>query len=96
MDWGFLNLLGVMLSIGLALAVPFGAVLLFKSLAARVERRPGPDRGLDAETVRELEDLRNRVEELERMQARVGELEERVDFSERILTRDKPSGQLKP
>jgi uncharacterized protein YlxW (UPF0749 family) len=93
----FLGFLGVMVSIGLALTIPLGAILLFKSLAARAERTAGSgDRDIDAGTRPELEDLRSRLDELERLQARVEELEERMDFSERILTRDKSAGQLNP
>ena len=36
----------------------------------------------------ELEELRNRIEALEDTAYRVQELEERVDFAERLLTRD--------
>ena len=45
---------------------------------------------------REMDDLRARMTDLEQVQGRVEELEERMDFSERVLTRDKETGQLKP
>ncbi len=54
----------------------------------------------------ELEELRARLAELEDLQARVvtgetaarriAELEERLDFTERMLARQKPAAQLKP
>jgi hypothetical protein len=94
MDSGFLNLLGVMVSIGLAASIPFGATYLFKALATRVERKPGVGDG-------EIEALRRRIAELEEasfreMEAvsqRVVELEERLDFAERLLPRTDAAGR---
>jgi len=49
----------------------------------------------DAGQIREeLELLRQRVAELEGVPERMSELEERVDFSERLLTRQRDAGQL--
>lgn len=66
-----------------------GAVLrpLIRALARRVEGQV-IDQGLQ----NEVGQLRARVAELEELHARLGELEERVDFSERLLTR----GQVQP
>ena len=52
--------------------------------------------GATPEVERELEELRARVGELEQVEGRVAELEERMDFSERMLIREKATGQLKP
>jgi hypothetical protein len=48
---------------------------------------------MHAERVAELE---QRVEELESVQARVYELEERLDFTERMLARERSPGALAP
>ena len=87
MDSGFLGLLGVMVSIGMAGAICIGAVFVFKALASRIELRGGgPD---------DLERIKARLAELEATQgaggdpaetdSRLAELEERVDFAERML-----------
>jgi hypothetical protein len=55
---------------------------LMKAWARRIEGR-----GLDAGEVRaELDDLRMRMQEFEAERARFVELEERIDFTERLLT----------
>ena len=87
MDSGFLNLLGVMVSIGMAGAIPIGALFVFRALAKRIEPR-GAESG-------ELEPIKARLAELEAAQGasgaleqtdrRLAELEERVDFAERLL-----------
>ncbi len=55
---------------------------LVRALARRLEGKVGPGGAVMAE----LEDLRARVRELEGTQGRLLELEERLDFTERILT----------
>jgi hypothetical protein len=46
-------------------------------------------RGLDAQALAELDDLRAQVRDLEGVQHRVADLEERLDFAERMLTAGK-------
>jgi hypothetical protein len=63
-----------------------GALLLWplvRAWARRLERGGG---GADQEARGEIEALRARVAELEVVEQRVLELEERMDFSERLLT----------
>ncbi len=63
-----------------------GAFLLWplvRAWARRLERGGG---GADQEARGEIEALRARVAELEVVEQRVLELEERMDFSERLLT----------
>ena len=55
---------------------------LVRALARRLEGKGGAGAALQAE----VEELRARVHELEAGQARVLDLEERLDFTERILT----------
>ncbi len=43
-------------------------------------------RGMDAGAITELDDLRAQMRDLEGVQRRVAELEERVDFTERLLS----------
>lgn len=58
--------------------VPIG-----RALVRRMEGR-GPD-----SSVGELEEIRVRLQQLEAREARVAELEERLDFAERLLTRER-------
>ncbi|NIN09935.1 MAG: hypothetical protein GTN62_00830 [Gemmatimonadales bacterium] len=44
----------------------------------------------------EIENLHARVEALEDLAFRVHDLEERLDFTERVLTQQKDRGQLRP
>jgi hypothetical protein len=55
-----------------------------RALAARIEGRRAPDH----ETLLELEDLRARVAALEEGQSHLAELQERLEFAERILSRE--------
>ena len=66
----------------------------FVGVRAFQRRLEGKDESSD--TRRELDELRARMGDLEQIQVRVEELEERMDFSERLLTQDKQPGQLKP
>jgi Tfp pilus assembly protein PilO len=72
------------------LAVVFmlvAGVVFFPLLRAYARRL---ERGAGGEAAAELEQLRARVAELEALHHRVAELEERVDFSERLLTQRAP------
>jgi hypothetical protein len=55
-----------------------------RALAARIEGRRAPDH----ETLLELEDLRARVVALEEGQSQLAELQERLEFAERLLSRE--------
>ncbi len=75
-------------------AIAFGVSLVVlawrrrRALAARAEYSTGE---VQAERVLDLE---ARVAELEMAQGRVLELEERLDFTERLLTRQRDAGRL--
>jgi len=44
----------------------------------------------------ELDDLRKRLGEVEQVQQRLGELEERLDFAERLLTKQREAERIAP
>jgi len=52
--------------------------------------------GVDGAGAADVEQLRDRVEALEEISYRLHELEERVDFTERVLTRRRDQGELPP
>jgi len=58
---------------------------LMRALARRIEGKGGA-----AELAQQVEDLRERVREVEVLQGRVVELEERLDFTERLLSQRAP------
>ena len=60
---------------------------LVRALARRLEGKGGAGAALQAE----VEELRARVHELEVSQGRILDLEERLDFTERILTQKEPA-----
>lgn len=60
---------------------------LVRALARRLEGKAAPSAALQAE----VDELRNRVHELEGTQSRLLDLEERLDFTERILTQKEPA-----
>jgi hypothetical protein len=60
---------------------------LVRALARRLEGKGAAGAALQAE----VEELRSRVHELEANQGRLFELEERLDFTERILTQKEPA-----
>lgn len=72
-----------------------GAVLIFRGPFGRAlaERMSRGGRQLSPDQTAETEALRAEVEEL---RWRLGELEERQDFTERVLARDKEGGRLPP
>ncbi len=60
---------------------------LVRALARRLEGKSA----LGAAAQAEIDELRNRVHELEGNQSRLLDLEERLDFTERILTQKEPA-----
>ena len=44
----------------------------------------------------ELDDLRKRLGDVEEMQRRLGEIEERLDFAERVLTKQREAERIAP
>jgi hypothetical protein len=82
-------LVATVLIVGLIVAgVVFGP--LIRAFARRIEGK-SIDPGLAAE----VEQLRARVSDLEEVSHRVAELEERVDFSERLLTQGREQPVIK-
>ncbi len=71
----------LLITLGFIAGVAFVLYPIVRALARRLEGRAG-----NAEMEAQLEDLRERVRELEGVQMRVAELEERLDFTERLLT----------
>jgi hypothetical protein len=77
-------------ALGAIILLVFGAVVLLRFL-------PQPKSRVTNESEREaLEDLQVRLGQLDQLQVRIGELEERVDFAERILVKQREGERLGP
>ncbi len=77
-------------------AISIAAILILrgpvgKAIARRLEGGTARDAGLE----HRLEELEARLLAAEQGQSRLEELEERVDFTERVLAREKPKAELK-
>lgn len=74
------------LGMGLGALVMFGVYrTINRALDRKHERMLAAESGTPS---REIEEVKQRIEALEETAYRVQELEERVDFAERLLTRD--------
>ena len=62
---------------------------IVRALARRIEGRSG-----DSELRAEIDALHQRVADLEAVEQRIGELENRIEFSERLLTQHRESAAL--
>ena len=76
------------------------AVSILKVVTARLMppgHRPRSMRDMmGGETPAEREEMQARLAELDELKRRVGELEERVDFAERLLARQREQERLQP
>ena len=76
----------------IVIAVIAAAVLLFPLIRALARRLEG--RGGDPALRAEIEQLHERLGDLEQMEGRLAELENRVEFSERLLTSQRDDVRL--
>jgi hypothetical protein len=83
------DMAAVVLLLGVGLILAALVWPLIKAIARRIEG--GSAAG---EVQAELEGLRERVRQLEEMQPRMLELEERVDFTERIVAKEREPDRL--
>jgi flagellar biosynthesis/type III secretory pathway M-ring protein FliF/YscJ len=74
-----------------AVALVVVGMLLWPFVRALARRLEG--RGADDAFRAELDEVQARLGDLEHMEARVAELENRVEFSERLLTRSQQEGE---
>ena len=70
------------------------ALVLYPLMRAIARRIEGRSTANEPAMLAELDQLRHRVGDLEAMQQRMAELEERVDFSERMLSQQRESNRL--
>jgi Tfp pilus assembly protein PilO len=84
----------------LGVAAILAVVSVLKVVTARLMppgHRPRSMREMmGGETPAEVEEMPARLAELDELKRRVGELEERVDFAERLLARQREQERLQP
>ncbi len=89
----FFKLLGV----GIAfIGVPMAVVFMGPAIAKAVGRRIDGKTGGGEELAQEVADLRAELGDVEALRHRLAELEERVDFAERMLARQREAAALPP
>jgi len=79
--------------------ISFGAiiVLVFAGVVVLRLLPPRKSRVVDqTERGQALEDLQGRLDELDQLRQRLGELEERVDFTERLIAKERQGQRLGP
>ena len=81
----------VLIALGFFAGTAFVLYPLMRAIGRRIE---GRSTATDPAMLAELEQLRHRVADLEAMQPRMAELEERVDFSERLLSQQREGNRL--
>jgi hypothetical protein len=77
----------------IAIAITIAAVKILRPLFSAWARRL-EGRGGESMLQGEIDQLRHELGDVEALRARVGELEERVDFTERLLTNQRAESQL--
>ena len=81
-------------------AVGVGGILILVTVLQVVYARLVPPeyrrRRWKGEPLQASDDMQNRLAELEEVKQRLGELEERVDFAERLLAKQREAGRLGP
>jgi hypothetical protein len=86
-----LKVLGMLLSIGMAGSLTYGAITFVRAFARRIE---GGHSGDISALADQVDYLRQKVEEGEADRARLVELEERLEFAERLLAREGDRARL--
>jgi Tfp pilus assembly protein PilO len=81
-------------------AVGVGGILILVTVLQVVYARLVPPeyrrRRWKGEPLQASDDMQSRLAELEEVKQRLGELEERVDFAERLLAKQREAGRLGP
>ena len=92
-----MEIVGPVIGVGSIIFFVAGGVVMVRLLTSKISQRELESRGRDqAERDHLLEDVQVRLGELDQLKERLGELEERVDFTERLLTKQREGQRLGP
>lgn len=84
-----MEIVGPVIGIGSLMMIGASAIVMIRRLAPRHPVDSGDRDHL-------LEEIHGRLEELDHLRQRVSELEERVDFTERVLAKQRETPRLAP
>ena len=92
-----MEIVGPVIGIGSIIFFAACGIVMVRLLSSKITQRELESRGRD-QTERDhlLEDVQVRLGELDQLKERIGELEERVDFTERLLTKQREGQRLGP
>ncbi len=84
------------IGVGAIILVIAAAQVVVRLLISRIPRSELESHVADPERDRVLQDVQARLGELDQLTQRLGELEERVDFAERLLAKQREAQRLGP
>ncbi|MEZ4586742.1 MAG: hypothetical protein R2909_10110 [Gemmatimonadales bacterium] len=90
-----MEIVGPVVGIGSLITLVVAGVVAIRVVSSKFPTRHRAAIG-DAERDQVIEDLQARVAELERLKDQMAELEERVDFAERMLARQRETPRVGP
>ncbi|MBI4500483.1 MAG: hypothetical protein HY700_04915 [Gemmatimonadetes bacterium] len=92
-----MEIVGPVIGIGGIILIAAAAIVMVRFLTSKIKQHEPKSRAVDpAERGHVLEDVQVRLGELDQLRQRVSELEERVDFTERLLTKQREEPRLGP
>jgi len=84
-----MEIVGPVLGIGSLIMITASAIVMIRRLAPRAAVETSDRDQL-------LDDVHSRLDELDQLKQRVSELEERIDFAERVLAKQRETPRLGP
>ena len=92
-----MEIVGPVIGIGAIILLVAAGIVMVRLLTSRIAQPELKSRVVDpTERDRMLEDVQVRFGELDELRQRIGELEERVDFAERLLAKQREGLRLGP
>ncbi len=92
-----MEIVGPVIGMGAIILFVAAGIVMVRLLTSKITQHELKSRGVDpTERDQILEDAQVRFGELDQLKQRIGELEERVDFAERLLSKQREGQRLGP
>ena len=91
-----MDLVGPVIGFGAIIMFAAAGVVMVRVLTSRLARPAAVPSALDPTERARLDDFQQRLGELDQLTQRMSELEERVDFAERVLAKQREQPRLEP